>query len=99
MTIADKTERNERLDEIEAGVTATLVGSDDEPGAFAGRAGEIKTAFRSLQKQVVRKRIVDEGVRIDGRGTGRHPAAVRRGRRSSRPRTAPASSSAARPRC
>ena len=27
-----------------------------------------KAAFRSLQKQVVRDRIVDEGVRIDGRG-------------------------------
>jgi polyribonucleotide nucleotidyltransferase len=69
MTIADKNARNERLDEIESGVTATLVGSDEEPGAFAGRAGELKKAFRSLQKQVVRKRIVNEGVRIDGRGT------------------------------
>ena len=69
MTIADKNDRNERLDEIESGVIATLVGSDDAPGAFAGRAGELKKAFRSLQKQVVRTRIVNEGVRIDGRGT------------------------------
>ncbi len=30
---------------------------------------QIKAAFRSLTKAVVRKRIVEEGVRIDGRGT------------------------------
>ena len=29
---------------------------------------QIKAAFRSLTKKIVRKRIVDEGVRIDGRG-------------------------------
>src|SRR4029079_15932269 len=69
MTIADNAGRNERLDEIESGVIATLVGSEDAPGAFAGRAGELKKAFRSLQKQVVRTRIVNEGVRIDRRGT------------------------------
>ena len=69
MFIADKTARNTRLDELESGLVATLVGNDDAPGQFAGRGGEIKKAFRSLQKQVVRTRIVDEGVRIDGRGT------------------------------
>src|SRR5581483_9966742 len=35
---------------------------------FEGREGEIKQAVRSLTKKVVRKRIVEEGVRIDGRG-------------------------------
>ena len=30
---------------------------------------QIKAAFRSLTKAIVRKRIVEEGVRIDGRGT------------------------------
>ena len=69
MSIADKHDRNAKLDELESAVTAKLVGSDDAPGAFAGRAGEVKKAFRSLQKQVVRSRIVSEGVRIDGRGT------------------------------
>jgi polyribonucleotide nucleotidyltransferase len=67
MTIADKTERNHRLDEIESALTAELAGSDDAP--FADRAGQVHKAFRSLQKQVVRKRIVDDGVRIDGRST------------------------------
>ena len=68
MAIADKNDRNKRLDEIGDVVTATLVGSDEEPGPFAGRAGEVKKALRSLQKEVVRTRIVKEGVRIDGRG-------------------------------
>ena len=68
MAIADKTERNDRLDEILEGLLLALVGTPDEPGAFAGRDGEVKKAFRSLQKQVVRERIVNDGVRIDGRG-------------------------------
>jgi len=69
MFIADKNARNTRLAEIESGLVATLVGSDDAPGQFAGRGGEVKKAFRSLQKKVVRTRIVEEGVRIDGRST------------------------------
>ncbi len=70
MAIADKAARNKRIDEVEAVVTAELVGSDEQPGRFAGRAGEVKKALRSLQKQVVRSRIVNDGVRIDGRGLG-----------------------------
>ena len=67
MAIADKTARNTRLDEIESAVTAELAGADDTP--FADRPGQVKKAFRALQKQVVRTRIVEEGVRIDGRST------------------------------
>ena len=37
-------------------------------GEFEGRGSEIKAAVRSLTKKLVRKRIVEEGVRIDGRG-------------------------------
>ena len=36
---------------------------------FPEREREIKAAVRSLTKKIVRKRIVEEGVRIDGRGT------------------------------
>jgi polyribonucleotide nucleotidyltransferase len=68
MFIADKTERNDRLDEILEGLLLALLGTPEEAGEFAGRGGEVKKAFRSLQKQVVRKRIVTDGVRIDGRG-------------------------------
>jgi polyribonucleotide nucleotidyltransferase len=68
MAIADKTERNGSLDELSARIVAELAGSDDAPGPFLGRTTELKRALRSLQKEVVRDRIVSEQVRIDGRG-------------------------------
>ncbi|HUP84287.1 MAG TPA: polyribonucleotide nucleotidyltransferase, partial [Acidimicrobiales bacterium] len=61
--IALKAERNEATDNATAEIIATL---GDE---FEGRSGEIKQAVRSLQKKLIRKRIVDDGVRIDGRKT------------------------------
>jgi polyribonucleotide nucleotidyltransferase len=68
MKIADKAAREERTHELEAQVIEKLCGTADAPGKFADRAGQVKKAFRSLQKDVVRKRIVSDGVRIDGRG-------------------------------
>ncbi len=73
MATADKTERNAKLDEISADLVATLVGTSDAPGAHYERATEVKRAFRSLQKEVTRRRIVNDGVRIDGRS----PADIR----------------------
>ncbi|MFM8689258.1 MAG: polyribonucleotide nucleotidyltransferase, partial [Acidimicrobiaceae bacterium] len=43
-------------------------GTTDAPGKFAGQEKQIKEAVRSLTKKLVRKRVIDEGVRIDGRG-------------------------------
>jgi len=63
--IAGKAQRNAATDAVAADAIATLAG---EGGAFAGREREIKEAVRSLTKKAVRKRIVDEGARIDGRG-------------------------------
>ena len=68
VTISGKAERNAATDEAAAFAAAELAGSSDAPGEFAGREKEIKEAVRSLTKQLVRKRIVDEGMRIDGRG-------------------------------
>jgi len=68
MKIADKTDRNNKLDEILVGIQVALIGTPEKPGVHAEQAGEVKKAFRSLQKEVVRRRIVNEGVRIDGRG-------------------------------
>ncbi len=68
MTIADKQERNARIDEIQADLLIGLVGTDEIPGKLAGEGTAVKRAFRSLQKEVVRARIVNEGIRIDGRG-------------------------------
>ena len=36
---------------------------------FPERASEVKAAIRALTKKLVRKRIVEDGVRVDGRGT------------------------------
>ena len=47
-----------------------------------GQEKEIKEAMRSLTKKLVRKRIVEDGVRIDGRGVRGPAAAVGRGGRA-----------------
>jgi polyribonucleotide nucleotidyltransferase len=62
-TITAKAERNAALDAATAEIRSTLAGE------FPDRDGEIKAAVRSLTKKLVRRRIVTEGVRIDGRGT------------------------------
>ena len=51
-------------DETLAAVAAQFGGEDD-----AGVTKQLKAAFRSLSKNVVRRRIVQDGFRIDGRGT------------------------------
>jgi len=62
LSIADKQARESRLDEIKAEVQGELA------EAFAGREKEISAAYRSVQKQLVRQRILTDGFRIDGRG-------------------------------
>ena len=66
--IADKSARNEATDAVTAEVLAELCGTKDEPGEFAGQNGMVKEAVRSLNKKLMRKRVVEEGVRMDGRG-------------------------------
>jgi polyribonucleotide nucleotidyltransferase len=60
-TIIDKTKRNDALDAAGAHALEAL-------SEFAGREAEVKAAVRALTKKLVRKRIVEAGVRIDGRG-------------------------------
>ncbi|GAA2221638.1 polyribonucleotide nucleotidyltransferase [Promicromonospora sukumoe] len=62
LTIADKQQRENTLDDIKAGVHEQL------DAQFEGREKELSAAFRSLQKHLVRQRVLTEGVRIDGRG-------------------------------
>jgi polyribonucleotide nucleotidyltransferase len=66
VTIAGKAERNAATDATSAATVAELCG---EGGEFAGREKEVKEAFRSLNKKLMRKRVVTEGIRMDGRGT------------------------------
>jgi polyribonucleotide nucleotidyltransferase len=63
-TIADKSARNAATDEATAAILTALPELPE---------GEVRQAVRSLTKKVVRKRIVEEGIRIDGRG----PADIR----------------------
>ena len=60
--IADKSERNTATDEATAAIVAQLAPESE------GREHEVRAAIRSLTKKIVRKRIVEDGVRIDGRG-------------------------------
>ena len=63
--IAGKAERNAATDAAAATAVAALCG---DGGEFAGQEKAVKEAVRSLTKKLVRKRIVNEGLRIDGRG-------------------------------
>jgi polyribonucleotide nucleotidyltransferase len=62
-TIVGKAERNAALDDATAEIMAALSAEPE----MEGRDKEVKAAIRSLTKQLVRRRIVEEGVRIDGR--------------------------------
>ncbi|HEX3590859.1 MAG TPA: polyribonucleotide nucleotidyltransferase [Pseudonocardiaceae bacterium] len=66
LTIAAKQERESRIDEVKA-LCLERVGVG-EGAAFDGREKEIGAAFRGLTKKLVRRRILRDKVRIDGRG-------------------------------
>ncbi|MHB1712293.1 MAG: polyribonucleotide nucleotidyltransferase [Acidimicrobiales bacterium] len=59
----EKAERNAALDAATAAIVAGLAPE------FPEREREIKAAVKGLTKKLVRKRIVEEGIRIDGRTT------------------------------
>ncbi len=61
--ITAKAERNAALAEATGAILSQLAPE------FPDREREIGAAVKSLTKKVVRRRIVEEGVRIDGRGT------------------------------
>jgi polyribonucleotide nucleotidyltransferase len=63
--IADKTARQIAENDVKAALLAELL---PQFAASPSAEKELKAAIRSVTKKVVRKRIVEEGVRIDGRG-------------------------------
>ncbi|MFC7373907.1 polyribonucleotide nucleotidyltransferase [Brachybacterium sp. GCM10030268] len=65
MSISGKSEREERTEQLLAEVTDELAGEGKQ---LEGREKEVSGAFRALTKQVVRKKVLTDGVRIDGRG-------------------------------
>jgi polyribonucleotide nucleotidyltransferase len=62
LTIADKQERESKLDELKDQVKSSL------SQRFEDRFDEISPAFKSLTKKLMRQRILRDKVRIDGRG-------------------------------
>jgi polyribonucleotide nucleotidyltransferase len=60
--IVGKAERNAAYDE-----TVTAI-RDELAEELPERDGEVKAAARAVQKKVIRRRIVEDGLRIDGRG-------------------------------
>jgi polyribonucleotide nucleotidyltransferase len=62
LTIADKKERTAEEDRVKALAVERL------GGKFEGREKEISASIRSLTKKLVRQRVVNDGLRIDGRG-------------------------------
>jgi len=71
MGIGDKADRGAAEGALRDEVLSSLVGqfSDaDNSASVALATKQLKAAFRSLSKAVVRKRIVEDGYRIDGRG-------------------------------
>jgi polyribonucleotide nucleotidyltransferase len=62
LTIAGKQERAAEEDRVK-GLAQERLGEK-----FEGREKEIKAALRSLTKKLVRQRVVNDGLRIDGRG-------------------------------
>ncbi|MGO1506198.1 MAG: polyribonucleotide nucleotidyltransferase, partial [Brachybacterium sp.] len=65
MSIAAKTEREERTEQLLAEVVEELAAEGKQ---LEGREKEVSGAFRALTKQLVRKKVLTDGVRIDGRG-------------------------------
>jgi polyribonucleotide nucleotidyltransferase len=68
VTLTAKAERNEAVAAAVSEAVRALAGSAEEPGPFHGREREIREAVRALTKKLVRARIVEEGIRMDGRG-------------------------------
>jgi polyribonucleotide nucleotidyltransferase len=64
ITIADKKERNQAQDTAEEETMAGLGLADDDEEA----KGQAKRAFKSVLKDMMRRRVVEDGVRLDGRG-------------------------------
>ncbi len=64
VTISAKAERNAAVDAVAADAVEHFCGDD---GEFPGQNKMVKEAVRSLMKKVMRRRVLDDGIRIDGR--------------------------------
>ena len=65
--VPDRAERDEALSRIKDELKAHLLETWGEE-AFAERSAQISPAWKDLQKKVMRARVIEHGVRLDGRG-------------------------------
>jgi polyribonucleotide nucleotidyltransferase len=65
--VPDRQEREAALDQLKEDLKAHALATWG-PDAFAERQGEISPAWKDLQKKVMRARVIEHGVRLDGRG-------------------------------
>ena len=62
---ADKQKRTEKISEIKKNLISELVSDDDEDEDY--NESTISSAFKTIEKNIVRNNILDTGERIDGR--------------------------------
>ncbi|MEU3628536.1 polyribonucleotide nucleotidyltransferase [Amycolatopsis coloradensis] len=66
LTIAGKQDRENATDQVKAAVLEKIGLGEGE--AFQGREKEIGAAFKALSKKIMRKRVLTDKIRMDGRG-------------------------------
>jgi polyribonucleotide nucleotidyltransferase len=64
LTLPDKTERSQAMAAVTEDVIATLTQEDEQ---YAEHAGDIKDVLRRIEKKTMRRRIIEQGERADGR--------------------------------
>ncbi len=65
--VPDRLERETALDEIKEALKGHLLQTWGEE-SYLARQGEVSPAWKDLQKKVMRARVIEHGVRLDGRG-------------------------------
>ncbi|MDQ6998929.1 MAG: polyribonucleotide nucleotidyltransferase [Mariprofundus sp.] len=65
--IVDKSARAGKIEAFRAAAQATLAGTEEAPGEFS--SNDVSSAVKGLEKDVVRRSIIDGNPRIDGRST------------------------------
>ena len=73
--------RDEAFDAVKEEAKAHLADDARRGRVRRARGRSSAPAWKSLQKKVMRRRVIEQGVRLDGRGADGHPSAVGRGRR------------------
>ncbi len=65
--IKDKSERAAKIEAFRLAAQEKLAGTEENPGEFS--SNDVSSALKSLEKEVVRRSIIDGNPRIDGRST------------------------------